>query len=241
MSKNKKNIELKIYEFLGVKQFKKLIFIFIKILAFFVALFMTKEKRKKFYYRLYNQPSNYVMDKGHGIQDMRDFKMMLLFNASVHIWSLYIMKSNLFNLINGNVTLFESIIILQVALINCYCIMLQRYNHIRINNVIERMKPHEEIKKNILKEELTKEDSLLNEHNYKILNKHDKEKDVTFEELLNNASYVQLKQYRDYLLYFKEVNQIIKDKLEYSNEKIPNISVPLSKDESLKLEFKRKQ
>ena len=85
--------------------------------------------------------------------------------------------------------------------------MLQRYNYIRINRVIKKMLPHEETKKNTLKEELKKEDSLLTNYTYTIISKQDKGKNISFQEFLDIATYAQLIQYRTYLSYIKAFNQ----------------------------------
>lgn len=240
MNKKEKNIELKIYELLGVKTFKKMLF---KLVYIFIIPFtrkMTKEERLNF---IYNTPNNYIMKKGHGIQDLRDFKEELLFNAGIHIFALITCIPGFLNVIGGTATLFVTITTLFWVPTNIYCIMLQRYNHIRINQVIKKGEPREEAKKNKLKEELIKEDSLLNEHTYKVVNKHEKEKNITFEELLETATYEQLKQYRDYLSYFKKADQMM-EKLQgyYTSDEQPSVSVPLQKNKTLKLELKpRKQ
>lgn len=232
-----KKIELKIYEFLGVKKFRKMVFklrdtFFLPILK--IAR-LSKEERHKI---LYESPSNYIMKKGHGIKDLKDFKKQLLFNAGVHIWSLSEFMPSFLKIIDGTASLPTIIITLSCVTINIYCIMLQRYNHIRINQVIKKIEPREKAKICKLKEELIREDSLLNKHTYKVVNKDDKEKDITFEELLETASYEQLKKFREYLSDFKEKNQILEQQRNYTLEEQSVISVPLKKNKTLKLEFK---
>lgn len=68
MSKKEKNIELKIYELLGVKTFRNMLF---KLLYIFVIPFtheMTKEERYKF---IYNTPTNYTMKKVNFVKRKR--------------------------------------------------------------------------------------------------------------------------------------------------------------------------
>lgn len=258
----KKNIELRIYESLGIKTFRKMLFKLVYILIIPITYKMTREERYSF---IYNTPSNYVMKKGYNLQVLRDFKKLLLFNASVHIYSLLASIPNYISIIKGTIPLFDTIITFLVTTINIYCIMLQRYNQIRINQVIKKYESKEKIKKNELTEELIKEDSLLLDHTYKIVNKNDKEKTITFEELLENATYEQLKQYRKYLSCFKAVSQnidyyftpdeklnIIKQYCMYYSEvanqdiayyfapnETLNIHVPLQKNKRLKLELKK--
>lgn len=170
------------------------------------------------------------MKKGHGIQDLRDFKKQLLFNAGIHIFSLITCIPSFLNVIGGTATFFTTISTLFLATINTYCIMLQRYNQIRINQVIKKGEHLEKAKKNKLKEELIKEDSLLSKHIYKVVNKREEEKNITFEELLENATYEQLRQYRDYLSSFKKTDQVMeRQQICYTLDEKPSISVPLQK------------
>lgn len=238
MNKKEKNIELRIYELLGIKIFRKMAFKFRDLIWVPLTLKISKEKRHEM---LYNEPSNYIMNRGHGIQDLRDFKKQLLLNSVVHICCLFIcLPVSLMGII-GNVSFIFAIINIFLALIHTYCIMLQRYNQIRINQVIKRMKPREDAKKSELKKELIKEDSLLSEHTYKVVNKRDKEKNVTFEELLETATYKQLKLYRDYLSYFRTINQTREQYQSFSSEEQQIIKVPLQKNKTLKLELNLKK
>lgn len=236
MNKKGKNIELKIYELLGVKIFRKMAFGLRDTLAFPLTLKMSKEERKKF---LYNTASNYIMKKGNGLQDLRDFKKQLWLNAGIHIWALSLCLPNFLKVIGGTASTFTTIINLITITINIYCIMLQRYNCVRINEVIKKGIPREEKKKNEIKDELKQVDSLLKEHNYKIVNKRNKEKIITFDELLQNATLEQLREYRDYLKLFQKC----REQFEFSQgfqeqEQQMDIKVPLEKNKKLKLELK---
>ncbi len=244
MNKKKKNIELKIYELLGIKTFRKMLFKLVYKLVYILIIPITREMTKEERYNLiYNVPANYKMKKGHGIQDLRDFKKKLLFNAGMHIFSLIMCIPCFLKIIGSTASISTTIITLFFVTTNIYCIMLQRYNHIRINQVIKKGEPREEAKKNKLKEELIKEDSLLSEHTYKVVNKCEKEKNITFEELLETDTYEQLRQYRDYLSYFKKVDQMLEEQQShYTPDEQLSISVPLQKNKTLKLELKpRKQ
>ena len=233
MKKNK-NIEMRIYELLGVKVFRKMAFGLYKILGFPFTIFMSKEERKKFY----STPNNYNMKKGHGIQDLRDFKKMLLLNTCIHIWALSNLIPEFSNIFSSSASLSTTIGTLIAVGINCYCIMLQRYNHIRINQVIKRMEPREEAMKSKLKDELVKEGSLLLEHTYKIVDKKERETSITFEDLIANANIEQLKQYREYLAHFQSVNQSMQENGFYSAEHQVAVSIPMEKHKTLKLELK---
>ena len=60
MSKKENDIELKIYELLGIKTFKKMAFKLRDFVFLLVNFKMPKEERHKF---LYEKPSNYIMKK----------------------------------------------------------------------------------------------------------------------------------------------------------------------------------
>lgn len=134
MNKKLKNIELKIYELLGIKVFRKMAFELYKAIGLPFTIFISKEARRK----IYSSPSNYNMKKGHGLQDLRDFKKMLLLNTSIHIWALSLCLPHFFKVITGTASTLATINNLIPIVINLYCIMLQRYNFIRINEVIKK-------------------------------------------------------------------------------------------------------
>lgn len=235
MNKRKNNIELKIYELLGIKKFRKMAFKLRDILSLPFTIAMTKEERHKL---LYEDPSNYIMKKGNGVKDLQDFKKQLLLNAGIHLWALSTCVPGFLKVIGGTVSLSTTIIILSCVVINIYCIMLQRYNHIRINRAIKKMLPHEEAKKNKIKEELKKEDSLLDNHTYTIVGKRDKEKSISFQDFLDTATYNELKQYRDYLSYINAYNQMLMEQQDFYESEEYSFSFPIKKNKSLKLELK---
>lgn len=239
MNKKEKNIELKIYELLGIKIFKKMVFKFRDILDW-PRMKIGKVSKEKQHEMLYETPNNYIMKKGNGVKDLKDFKIQLLINASIHTCVLAVFTPNFLKIIGGTASLTNAIFDLSCIAVNIYCIMLQRYNHLRINHVIKKMEKRQEPKKSKLKDELIKEDSLLSEHTYKIVNKRDKEKDITLEELLENATYEELKKYRDYLAYFKELTLMREEQQSFYTLEETSISVPFEKNKKLKLELKPK-
>ena len=189
MKKKNKNLELKIYEILGVKIFRKLVMKLLYFCAYpyFILLKIPKEKRKKI---LYNTPSNYFMKKGNALQDLKDFKKQLYFNAGIHIIVLIIILTILYT------NIFVDI---PFIILNLYCIMLQRYNYIRINQVINKHKIFEKNKIKLIKTELKEKDSLLKEHVY-ILECIGKKKEIkTLDELLENAPIERLRQIKKLL------------------------------------------
>lgn len=233
--KENKNIEMRIYELLGVKVFRKMAFGLRDILAFPLTIRMSKEERHDF---LYNGASNYNLGKVKSLEDVKKFKKQLLINSGIHVWALSVCLPNFLKVIGGTASLSTAIIDLTCIGINLYCIMLQRYNGIRINQLIEKMTPRYERQKDAIKEELRKEDSLLLEHTYKIVDKKERETSITFEDLIANANIEQLKQYREYLAHFQSVNQSMQENDFYSAKHQVAVSIPMEKHKTLKLELK---
>ncbi len=176
---------MKIYELLGVKIFRKMAFGLRDILLFPLTIKMSKEERK---YRLYHTASNYNIGKVKSLEDVKKFKKQLFINASLHIWALSTCIPNFLKVIGGTASLSTTIINVICIVINLYCIMLQRYNCIRINQLIKKMTHLYEKQKDKIKDELRKEDSILSEHVYKIVDKKNKETSITFEFFIANAN-----------------------------------------------------
>ncbi len=224
--KNNKSVEMRIYELLGVKQFRKLAFFFRDKIWILFTLKMTKEERKNF---LYKTASNYNLGKIESLEDVEKFKKSLYFNAGVHLIALLKCIPSFLQAISGTFYIGSTIIISLAILINLYCIMLQRYNFIRINQVIKKMRPRYERQLNEIKEELRKEDSLIPDHSYKIIDKNKNEKIITFEQLLDDANISKLKEIRDYLSKFQMLNKLA----EFYDDKNSDMVIPMKKKKKL--------
>ena len=74
MNKKGKNIELKIYELLGVKIFRKMAFGLRDKIWILYTLKMSKEERKDY---LYHTASNYNLGKVNSLEDIKKFKKEL--------------------------------------------------------------------------------------------------------------------------------------------------------------------
>ena len=94
-------------------------------------------------------------------------------------------------------------------IINIYCIMLQRYNYIRINQIINRMENYNNYKKDnaIILEPVKSE--------------------TKNEALINTDDIKRIQEYREYLLKVKDSLQFIKN------------ADNLEKEDSLKLSLKK--
>ena len=224
-----KNIEMRIYEMLGVKTFRKLAYKLVYLISFIFIFSKSKEERINLVYR---SPSNYNMRKGNGLQDLKDFKKMLFLNAAIHTFALFRRLSEFFDVING-VSDF-SLISLLAVFINLYCIMLQRYNHIRINQILKKGKGREERQKVKLLEELKQEQSLPKNLSFKIVDKRDKNLNMTFEEYIESASLEELKAYKKALEFIEEEYKYLNflEKYEVDNK------VQISKNRFIKVDFK---
>lgn len=232
MKKHEK-IEMKIYEFLGIKYFKKLVIGLVDIIILLSTLkeFKTLTLKEKIF-KINHIKSNYFIGKINSMEDVKKFKTSLIFNSSIHIFALL----NLY--IFRNRTLVNLIF---WTIINSYCLMLQRYNWIRINDTIRKMTPRYEKQKAKITNELQETEKKLPEHLYKIVDKKDREKEISFEELISNANIEELKKYRASLMDFKLKSEFIKENLyNYTESKI-ELTTPISKKKTLKLEMVNKK
>lgn len=218
MSKNK---ELKIYEFLGIKHFKKIIMKLHYLMCLPLSLLIKKEDRQEFYY---NVRTNYKIGKINELKDIKTFKRNLYFNGIIHATVAF------FNILLffSSLTLFSFLVNLVCLLINTYCVMLQRYNCIRINDMLSKCEPLERKKKDNLQKQLQEDEFIAHNIDHKIINfKEETERDITFDEFLNTASLSQIKEYMAYLRRLQG----------YSLEEL----MPLNKNEILEMTLKRKK
>ena len=218
MSKNK---ELKIYEFLGIKYFKKIIMKFHYLMYAPLSHLLPKEDRQEFYNSI---RTNYKIGKVSDLKDIKTFKKNLYFNGAIH--SVCAFLNFLLFFTSLNVPVF--IINLVFLLINTYCVMLQRYNCIRIDNMLARCEHLERRQKERLQQSLQEDEFGQHNINHKIINsKENIEKEISFEEFLNTASISQLKEYMNYLRNLQEGTL--------------SETMPLNKNEILEMTLKRKK
>ena len=88
-------------------------------------------------------------------------------------------------------------------LLYIYCIILQRYNYIRLDNTISKATTLENKQKSTLQESII-EEKLTKDISISILEKSKEEKQISFEEFLNVASVKELKDFQTYLLNAKK-------------------------------------
>lgn len=143
MFKKLRSLEKRFYEIIGIKRFRKMAFVSRDL--FFSFLGLNKEERNDMLYSKDNE-SNYTINGGLSIENIKDFKRMLRFNAIIHSLALIACFPAMRYIIMGQVTPLALIAIMPPFLVNLYCVLLQRYNHIRINEVIEKHQKYEALK-----------------------------------------------------------------------------------------------
>ena len=201
-----KDLEIKIYELLGIKKFRKMAFILRDTLMYLPTIKMSKERRKNI---LYNSYSNYNIGKNKDYESIKKYKKMLFINSGIHTF--YLLKYISAMVAGTNV---DEIVILWL-LLNTYCIMLQRYNHIRINSLLKKMEPRYEKQKEELKKVLKEYETLIKNHGYIIEERNGLEKTISFDELISNANIKELKELYNYL---QIVNLFINNKDKSNND-----------------------
>ncbi len=175
-------LEEKIYEFLGVKYFKKFV------------LSMGKSNRKNS-----NIPkkNNYFLHE-LSIDGINDFKKSgIKYNSIIHIVGLTFCLLSLTTATSTFSIIWRSIL----TAVNAYCVMLQRYNNIRLNRIKEKLKEREE--------RIEKIDKGTFENNLKSTNKLDYK--MTLDKNISSNSQIEnLKNMREELLrkmQSKEINE----------------------------------
>ncbi len=131
---NIEKIEIKIYKFLGIEKFKRLVF-----------------KLENFIHRNDNMKNiNYHVINSNSISSVENFKKYLYNNGKIHVRSLIngviIIGITLILGINPLILTFLGLLMIK----DIYCIMLQRFNWIKIKEFQRKLKEKEERK--IIKE-----------------------------------------------------------------------------------------
>lgn len=141
--KKREDLELKIYKALGVKQFRNLAFKLEKLIHI-------KDKKKNINYHINDCKDLVSVDK---------FKKYLYYNGFIHVKNLIFGSVGLALMIILNASVVPVIALSTLLLKDAYCVMLQRYNWIRITRHEEKLKARErkridKVKSNIDKEKV---------------------------------------------------------------------------------------
>ena len=172
--KKSRKIEIKVYELLGVKLFRKAAFRLEKIVH-------RKDKGKN---------TNYHIQKNE-VNSLGEFKKYLYYNGAIHTSNLIrgIPLLALMFLLNFKTL---SIIVLSALLLkDAYCVMLQRYNWLKINGFEEKLQVRKNKRIERRVEEIDKEKIKVN---------------LEQKEIDKNELVAELEKMRNYLMKIKSEN-----------------------------------
>ena len=139
--KKREDLELKIYSALGVKQFRNLAFKLEKLIHI-------KDKKKNINYHINDCKDLVSVDK---------FKKYLYYNGFIHVKNLIFGSVGLALMIILNASIVPVIALSTLLLKDAYCVMLQRYNWIRITRHEEKLKARERKRIDKVKASIDKE------------------------------------------------------------------------------------
>lgn len=213
-----KNLEMQIYEKLGIKVFKKIAFarrnFVTSLLIFPFTLGMSIKERydcvNKIYY---GQKSIYNLGKIDDLNDIKKYKKYPTINSIRFLIELGLTIPVIIKIIDGRSPIITTISTASAILVNFYCIMLQRYNAIRLNRVIQKVEIHNE--------KMKKEQEEIKE-------KKEPTKVAGLKEVVANSTIEQLKRYREYINEYQSVKKEPKY-LEYRVNEPPEIDPPVTR------------
>lgn len=229
--KKEKDIESRIYELLGVKQFRKAAFFLRDCSYTLVTLKKSKEERK---HELYKEPSNYNIGIIRNVEDIKKHKKQIYSNTLIHTVGLVLCMSFLPEVFTKTISLSSSIAFITATIINLYCLMLQRYTYIRMKKAIEKATLLYEKQKEHVREKIREKEETLEKfekHSYKIVQKESKksgmpkEIELTLEELMENASLEELNRYKRNLMDMQMIMSLREDIKDDSSRKDVELSI----------------
>ena len=116
--------EVKIYELLGIKQFRMLVFKLERLIH-------RNDKGKNINYHIQN----------NSLRGVDAFTKYLFYNGAIHVRNIvFILVYYLFRLILNRPLHWYDSLVLVFLIKDIYCVMLQRYNYLRLNQHKQRIK-----------------------------------------------------------------------------------------------------
>mgnify|MGYP000026089989 CR=1 FL=1 len=183
--------EEKIYELLGIKLFKKAVFKLEKIIH-------RKDKGKNI---------NYHIKKADSVESVNSFKKYLYYNGGIHLKNLILGISALIMIPiirTPIITIPMSILLVK----DIYCVMLQRYNWLKLQKYEKKLLERRENKINIQKENINKEEL---------------KQELNINNIDNKQVIENLKLIRNYILGSNEENIIeLNDTIKIINNQVNN-------------------
>ena len=174
MSKNQK-FEVKIYELLGIKLFKKAVFKLEKIIH-------RKDGKKNI---------NYHIKNSNDMESVDNFKKFLYYNGAIHTKNLIFDIPVIILMIVFRYNLILIVPIMLWLIKDIYCIMLQRYNLLKINGFEEKLQVRKNKRIERRVEEIDKEKIKVN---------------LEQKEIDKNELVAELEKMRNYLMKIKSEN-----------------------------------
>lgn len=174
MSKNQK-FEVKIYELLGIKLFKKAVFKLEKIIH-------RKDGKKNI---------NYHIKNSNDMESVDNFKKFLYYNRAIHTKNLIFDIPVIILMIVFRYNLILIVPIMLWLIKDIYCIMLQRYNWLKINGFEEKLQVRKNKRIERRVEEIDKEKIKVN---------------LEQKEIDKNELVAELEKMRNYLMKIKSEN-----------------------------------
>lgn len=174
MSKNQK-IEVKIYELLGIKLFKKVVFKLEKIIH-------RKDGKKNI---------NYHIKNSNDMESVDNFKKFLYYNGAIHTKNLIFDIPVIILMIMFRYNLILIVPIMLWSIKDIYCIMLQRYNWLKINSFEEKLQVRKDKRIERRVEEIDKEKIKVN---------------LAQKEIDKNELVAELEKMRNYLMKIRSEN-----------------------------------
>lgn len=115
--------EIKFYEKIGIRKWKKFV-------LWLMAIIIPNRNP--------NIGTNYYLG-GYNLKAVESYKIYIWFNALIHTFGLiYCFLCVCFGLIESDVTSFKMLLAIIIFIINLYCVILQRYNWLRIKKIQEK-------------------------------------------------------------------------------------------------------
>lgn len=216
MKEKLNNFELKFYKAIGIKTFRKMVLK--TVYAIYIPFYIMEKIPKEEWKETFHSTINYFMKKGNGSQDLKDFKKYLYLNSSIHIIAAMF---NISSMLSGNFT------VIPIFILNIYCILLQRYNYIRIDTTIKKLVKVEKRKIEKIKIELKEKNNQVKNLSYTIGRISEEKKETNIDELLNDASLEKLRKIK------KLLNDVCNEDKIDNNSYISNNTMLLGEDKKI--------
>lgn len=182
----KKNKEMGFYEKLGIKKFRSMVINFYYLSTYLSGFLFGRKTSYKEHKRTAREvPTNYFIGRNINYEKIKKFKIAIYFNSAIHIYALASIIKGIVSL-GIEITLSEIILCSIFAILNVYCLMLQRYIYLKINRTLSIIKNASERQSKESEHVLKETNNKQNEHTYKQSNQLESLKE--YREFLTNLN-----------------------------------------------------